>query len=172
MLKFKLSDMASVAEVIGALAIVVSLIYVGIQVEDSTRAVRSATANEITATLTTWYREVGTDPEAGRIFLDGMTNPELLSREELFRFIFLAHSVMLEFQAAYYLAEEGTLDLELQESITNTLLAVKDQPGMALYWEQRGNLFQASFRNYYDALVASGAADNPMEQIYQPHETE
>ena len=79
---------------------------------------------------------------------------------------------MLEFQAAYYLAQEGTLDPELQESITNTLLAVKDQPGFALYWEQRGNLFQSSFRTYFDALIASGDPDNPMERIYQPRETE
>ena len=171
-MKFKLSDMASIAEVIGAVAIVVSLIYVGVQVEDSTRAVRSATANETSAALSTWYREIGTDPEAGRVFLDGMTNPELLSREELFRFIFLAHSVILEFQAAFYLAQEGTLDLELQASITNTLLAVKDQPGMALYWEQRGNLFQPSFQSYFNALIASGDADNPMERIYQPREAE
>ena len=171
-MKFKLSDMASIAEVIGAVAIVVSLIYVGVQVEDSTRAVRSATANETSAALSTWYREIGTDPEAGRVFLDGMTNPELLSREELFRFIFLAHSVILEFQAAFYLAQEGTLDPELQASITNTLLAVKDQPGMALYWEQRGNLFQPSFQSYFNALIASGDADNPMERIYQPREAE
>ena len=171
-MKFKLSDMASIAEVIGAVAIVVSLIYVGVQVKDSTRAVRSATANETSAALSTWYREIGTDPEAGRVFLDGMTNPELLSREELFRFIFLAHSVILEFQAAFYLAQEGTLDLELQASITNTLLAVKDQPGMALYWEQRGNLFQPSFQTYFNALIASGDADNPMERIYQPREAE
>ncbi len=164
--------MASIAEVIGAVAIVVSLIYVGVQVEDSTRAVRSATANETSAALSTWYREIGTDPEAGRVFLDGMTNPELLSREELFRFIFLAHSVILEFQAAFYLAQEGTLDLELQASITNTLLAVKDQPGMALYWEQRGNLFQPSFQTYFNALIASGDPDNPMERIYQPREAE
>ena len=171
-MKFKLSDMASIAEVIGAVAIVVSLIYVGVQVKDSTRAVRSATANETSAALSTWYREIGTDPEAGRVFLDGMTNPELLSREELFRFIFLAHSVILEFQAAFYLAQEGTLDLELQASITNTLLAVKDQPGMALYWEQRGNLFQPSFQTYFNALIASGDPDNPMERIYQPREAE
>jgi hypothetical protein len=164
--------MASIAEVIGAVAIVVSLIYVGVQVEDSTRAVRSATANETSAALSTWYREIGTDPEAGRVFLDGMTNPELLSREELFRFIFLAHSVMLEFQAAFYLAQERTLDPELQASITNTLLAVKDQPGMALYWEQRGDLFQPSFQTYFNALIASGDPDNPMERIYQPRETE
>ena len=171
-MKFKLSDMASIAEVIGAVAIVVSLIYVGVQVKDSTRAVRSATANETSAALSTWYREIGTDPEAGRVFLDRMTNPELLSREELFRFIFLAHSVMLEFQAVFYLAQEGTLDPELQASITNTLLAVKDQPGMALYWEQRGNLFQPSFQTYFNALIASGGPDHPMERIYQPREAE
>ncbi len=171
-MKLKLSNLASIAEIVGALAIVVSLLYVGIQVEDSTRAVRSATANEISTAISTWYREIGTDPASARVFLDGMTNPESLSREDRLRFIFTAHSVMLEFQAAYYLAQEGTLDLELQESITNTLLAVKDQPGMAMYWEQRGTLFQPAFRSYFDAITGSGDTDSPMARIYDLREGE
>lgn len=36
-MKLKLSDWASIAEVVGAIAIVISLIYVGVQVNDSTR---------------------------------------------------------------------------------------------------------------------------------------
>jgi len=45
-MKSELSDLASLAEIIGAVAIVVSLIYVGIQVNDSNRAIRSAAVND------------------------------------------------------------------------------------------------------------------------------
>ena len=66
-MKLKLAEVASVAEPIGAVAIVISLIYVGIQVNDSTRAVRSATANETSAAISSWYTQVGGNPQATRV---------------------------------------------------------------------------------------------------------
>lgn len=45
-MKLKLSEFASVAEIVGAFAVVVSLIHVGVQVNDSNRAVRSASVND------------------------------------------------------------------------------------------------------------------------------
>jgi hypothetical protein len=45
-MKPKLSELASLAEVIGAIAVVISLVYVGAQARDTTRAVRSAAIND------------------------------------------------------------------------------------------------------------------------------
>ena len=170
-MKLKLSEMASLAEVIGAVAIVVSLIYVGIQVNDSTRADRSATANATSSAMSSWYSAIGSNQQASQVFLDGIANPESLSREETAQFIYLLHGLMLEYQNAYYLSQEGTLDVELQESLTNTILGVRDQPGMLMYWGQRRGLLKADFRAYMDDLLASGTTNTDMEIIYQPGES-
>ncbi len=82
------------------------------------------------------------------------------------------HGLFLEYQAAYYLAQEGTLDVDLQEAMSNTILGVRDQPGFALYWGQRRGLFKADFREYVDRLVADGTTNTDMERIYQPREPE
>ena len=42
----KLSELASVAEIIGAFAVVISLIYVGVQVNDRADAVQFASAKD------------------------------------------------------------------------------------------------------------------------------
>jgi hypothetical protein len=42
-MKLKLSDWASIAEILGAIAIVVSLLFVGFQISDSNRETRAAT---------------------------------------------------------------------------------------------------------------------------------
>ena len=86
-LKLKLSELASVAEIIGAIAIVVSLIYVGIQVNDSTRAVRSATANDTSAAISSWYADLGVDQHATHVVLEGFANPDSLTRDETGQFI-------------------------------------------------------------------------------------
>ena len=54
-MKNKLSEMASIAEIIGAFAVVISLIYVGVQVNDSAGAVRSASANDANVAVQNWY---------------------------------------------------------------------------------------------------------------------
>ena len=171
-MKLRLKDIASIAEVIGAFAIIISLIYVGVQVNDSTRAVRSATANETAAAISSWYAEVGVDQHASQVIVDGFANPETLSREETAQFIYLMHGLFLQYQAAYYLSQEGTLDEELRESVTNTILGVRDLPGMRLYWTQRGKLFKPSFREHVDNLLRSGITNTDLEQLYRTRESE
>ena len=167
-MKLKLSDWANAAEIVGAVAIVVSLIYVGVQVDDSTRAMRSAAANDTASALSAWYAQLGTNAQASTVFLNAMTNPESLSREEMFQFVVQMHGLMMEYQAAYYLPQEGTLDEELQESITATLLGVRDMPGFAIYWQQRRGLFKPAYRDYVENLMATGTTNKDMEQLYQP----
>ena len=166
-MKLKLSDWASIAEVIGAIAIVVSLIYVGIQVNDSTRAVRSATANETSAALSSWYSSIGASAQASEVFYNGVTDPGSLSIEETAQFIYLIHGLFIEYQAAYYLGQEQTLDEGVQESITNTLVGVREQPGVLMYWEQRRDLFEPGFRRFFDDLIATGSTNTNLETLYR-----
>ena len=159
--------MANIAEVIGAFAVVVSLVYVGIQVTDNTRAMRSATASATSAAISSWYGDLGGDLQASTVFLDGLSNPESLTREEKAQFIYLAHGLILQYQYAFYLSREQTLDTALQQSLTNTLLGVREQPGFIMYWQQRRDLFEQGFREFVDKLVAEGETNTNVEQLYE-----
>ena len=108
-MKLKLSELASIAEIIGAFAVVISLIYVGIQVNDSAGAVRAASANDAN---------------------EALTSEEALSNQEEFQFLMMLHGAFLAFQSSYLLAEEGTIDAELREAITAAILGVKSLPRM------------------------------------------
>ena len=74
-MKSKLSEYALVAEIIGAIAIILSLFFVGYQVNDSAKATRSATANEAISSLSAWYAGMGQTDQASANFLNAMTNP-------------------------------------------------------------------------------------------------
>ena len=68
-MKLKLSEMANIAEIFGALAVIISLIYVGVQVNDSAKAVRSASVNDANIAVQSWYLEVGSDQQTAGIFI-------------------------------------------------------------------------------------------------------
>ena len=96
-MKLKLSDFANIAEVIGAVAVVVSLIYVGMQVNDSTRAVRAASANDASVAVQSWYLEIGSDKQASELFYKVLMSDGITTREEEFQFIMSFHAAFLGF---------------------------------------------------------------------------
>ena len=146
--------MAHLAEIVGALAVVVSLVYVGLQVNDSVGASRSASVNDANVALQSWYLEIGANQQASALFYRGLMSAEALPTvEEEFQFLMTFHGVFLALQNSYWLTEEGTLDPELLESLTAVILGVKDTPGMRRYWRQRKSYLNASFGEYVEQLL-------------------
>ena len=152
-MKSRLADLAHLAEIVGAFAVVVSLVYVGIQVNDGVGASRSASVNDANVALQSWYLEVGSNEQTSDLFYRGLLSNEALPNEEEFQFLMIFHAVFLAFQNSYWLAEEGTLDPELLEALTAAILGVKDTPGMQRYWRQRRSYLNASFGLYVDELL-------------------
>jgi len=149
----KLKEWASVAEIVGAFAVVVSLIYVGEQVNDSASAVRAASANDVNVALQSWYLEIGTDQQTSELFYRALTSEEALANEEEFQFLMMLHGAFLAFQNSYLLAEEGTIDTELREAITAAIVGIKGLPGMRRYWRQRRSYLHSGFVAYVDRLL-------------------
>jgi hypothetical protein len=149
----KLSEAASWAEIVSALGIVISLIYVGIQVTDNTSAIRSETASNASTEFIDWYKHVSDDPELMDVWLRGVTSPETLDEQQSLRFVFLLHIVMLQFQNNYYLVEEGTLDEKMLSAINNTLATIRGTPGFELYWSLRRELFYPEYQSFVEQLM-------------------
>ena len=158
-MRLKLSEWASVAEIIGATAVIISLVYVGFQVNDNTSAIRSAAANDASVAMQSWYLEMGSNREASDLWFNAMTSPEPLPTHDEFQFMMMMHAVLLGMQNSYLLAQEGTIDAEFREGITTALVAVKDLPGMMRYWRQRRDFFHRGFAEYVDGLLAREAIE-------------
>ena len=148
-----LQDWASIAEIVGGIAVIVSLIYVGLQVNDSTSAIRSSAASDATKTMQSWYLEMGRNRQASDIWYNAMTSAEPLPARDEFQFMMSMHTAILGMQNSYLLSKEGTLDEAFREAVTTAIVAVKDMPGMARYWKQRKGFFHTGFAEYVDGLL-------------------
>lgn len=143
----------AIGEIVGAIAVFVTLIYLAVQIRDSARASRSTAVTDATTAMQSFYQELGSNAQASRIFLDGMTSPESLSKHDQYQFLMLCHSAFLGFQRSFFLAQEGTLDVGLRDSIGTAVNAVSKLPGMALYWRQRKAFFQPEFVNWVEDMM-------------------
>jgi hypothetical protein len=150
-----------IAEIISAIAIIVTLVYLSIQVKDSARASRSAAVTDATTAMQAFYQELGSNSSTSKLFLDGLTKPESMSQETQYQYLMMMHSCFLGFQRSYFLAREGTLDVALRDSIGTAMHAVNRLPGMHLYWRQRKGYFQPEFIEWVESLLAR----DPLEDM-------
>ena len=157
----KLKDVASLAEIVGGVAVIVSLIYVGVQVNDNTAAIRSTAASDATTTMQSWYSQMGSNRQASDIWFDAMTSPDPLPAHDEFQFMMSLHVAILGMQNSYLLSKEGTLDAEFREGVTTAIVSVKDLPGMDRYWKQRRGYFHTGFAKYVDGILAQ----DPIETL-------
>ena len=155
----KLSEWANVAEIVGAIAVIVSLLYVGLQLNDNTSAIRSAAANDASVSMQTWYLDMGGNRQASDNWFNSAISPEPLSTHDEFQFMMMMHAVMLGQQNSYLLSQEGTLDAEFQDAVTTAISAVKDLPGFERYWRQRRSFFHSGFADHVDDLLAQDPID-------------
>ena len=160
-----LQDWAHLAEIVGGVAIILSLLFVGFQVSENSRQVRSETAHNVTAAMQSWYLEMGANAQAASTFRKAVNDPINLSEDEAVQFVMSAHSIMLVHQSMYFLGAEGTLDAEMNRAMSSSLAAVARTKGFAWYWEQRRVYFTDEFQGFVDDVIAGTAGDGA--HIYQ-----
>lgn len=108
LVRTRLGAAALLAEIIGAFAVVVSLVYVGIQVNQSVQAARSESVNDANVALQSWYLEVGSDQQTSDIFYNGLMSEEALpTPQEEFRFLMMFHAVFWRSRTATGCTRKG-----------------------------------------------------------------
>lgn len=154
-MEFNLEQIALLLEIIGGIAIIISLIFVGKQLKESSKATRSATAATTASEITSWYSNLGNSEQGSYVFWNFMTNPESLTPEQRFQAIINIHGIMVTWQNSYYLLKEGTLDKRVHESLLEIVNGVKNNPGFHIFWEERKLIFLKEFQDYVEGIMAS-----------------
>ena len=145
-----LSYYANLAEIIGTTAIVVSLIYVAVQIRQNTRATRLTTAQNISHELRAVTVLLATQPETAEMHLKGVANVGSLTPTEKHRFYILLSALYRVYENAYYQNREGALDPYVWEGIIGQLLLSRNSSGYQTFWRDRKQLFSKKFQDFLE----------------------
>jgi hypothetical protein len=145
-----LNDLANIGQVIGAIAVVVSLIYVALQIRQNTNAVRSATAQTVHEHFAKWYHLVAADDELAKIVANGLRDYESLSEHERVRFVATFMAFLSYTQNAFLKWREGLLASPLWLGWELVIMNLVCAPGGKAFWKDRAYMFGDEFRRYID----------------------
>lgn len=154
-MEYNLENIALIIEIIGGIAIVISLIFVGLQFKENAKATRSATALATVSEMASWYSNIGNSEQGSYIYWNFLKNPDSLKPEEKFQAIMNIHGAMITFQNSYYLVKEGTLDHEIQQSLLEIINGIKKSPGFIVFWKARKSIFLKGFQEYVEDIIKS-----------------
>ena len=124
---------SAISDIIGAVAVVISLIYVAAQIRQNTKMMRSGAKQSLTeSTQGVIYAAMENADE----FVKLMSGAEAASPEEDARMSLLTRAMLRGFESQCYQYENGLLEEHEWLALQTTMRQLLAQPGFNRYWQQ------------------------------------
>lgn len=150
----------TITELVGLVAVIVTLVFVGFELRQNTRAVESSATQEVHANFSGWYASLQSDPDLLMITLKGMQDYGSLDVTEKGQFIAVFMVFVSNCQTAFYKWRDGLLDEELWSGWRQLSLNFFSTSGGKDFWAERSYMFGEGFREFVDREIIP-AKPNP-----------
>ena len=85
----------AVGEIIGALAVFLTLVYLAIQIRQNTKSVQASAVDASISKVNDVRQSLYENAELSRIYNQGLVHPDELDEESRFRFRLVVHNILL-----------------------------------------------------------------------------
>ena len=143
----------AVGEIVGAFAVVISLVYLATQIRIQNRESRAASVHQVIegyrSTIAGLY-----EPEMAEIWVQAMSDFDALSPSQRLRFLIYLTVALRSFEDAYFQWREGRLEAEIWHGLLTPLVDLKSTTAFGRFWKMRRHHFRPEFADHVDALEA------------------
>lgn len=143
---------SAVSQLVGSIAVVFSVLYLGVQVHRSTRVAKVAAQDAAAAAVREVTNTFMENAEMARIWRVGLEDLETLSAEDQARFFHAAHQFMKALETIHFHYVTGLMDKQLWLGWLELLRHYAAAPGISHYWQLRSDLFSHRFREFVRTL--------------------
>lgn len=148
-----LEQASLVAQIVSALAVIASLIFVGFQLRQATAAIRASSSQAHSELYTTLVQSIIDHDDFARIWSTGLSDPTALKQEEWVRFVAYASALFRLYESSRVQWLHGRLDDEHWHAVEQQAISFAAQPGLVAAWALRGHWYSEDFRKWFEGLV-------------------
>ena len=150
-----LMEWGALGELIGGVAIVVSFIYVGVQIKQNTNALKLSTAHDATADLADINLLPAQNTEFADVFFRGLQDINSVKGSERLILYGYFHKFFRTYENAHYQFTRGALEPAPFKGITTQNIFLASMPGAQAYWQERKSWYSEEFQAYVDRELTS-----------------
>ena len=143
------------AEVLGALAVVITLFYLARQIRQNTEEIRSANYHSVTDSFNEINLTLAGNTHLARVFRLGNESFEDLAEDERFQYSFFMHAAFRVLDVIKFQSQKGTNDMTLWEFEKKSIDILLEGPGARKWWRERPYNFSDYFITYVEKNVLS-----------------
>ena len=153
-MEMTIQDWGAVGEIIGAIAVVVSLLYLAAQIRNQNRESRLSTINSSLAEWNSLMSLVADNAELADIWSRGLKNEALAEPEEV-RFRAFTQSYFRVVEGLYLQHLEARLDDRIWHGIGKGFSGMLAAKGLHRFWDHRKEWYSQEFRNFVEDEIRS-----------------
>ncbi|MEN8376602.1 MAG: hypothetical protein ABFS34_14235 [Gemmatimonadota bacterium] len=144
----------AIGETVGAIAVVITLVYLASQIRQQNRESRIAAVHELNeafrASITS-FQDLG----LAEVFSRGKTDFEALSEPDRLRFIAMIQGVFRVWEDAFYQYDAGRLDPRIWTAMVAQFSGYLSLPGVQRVWEIRKRAYNEGFCRFVAGAKAT-----------------
>ena len=141
----------AIGEIVGALAVVVSLVYLAIQIKAQNNESKAATVQHALDGYASAISRLQ-DPDLAEIWIAGIEDFDSLSDAQRLRFTMYLTAALRMVENAYYQWQNQRLDDETWRALSAIVKDVKSTYAFSEIFEERRHQFRIEFAEYVDQL--------------------
>lgn len=149
---------STIAEFVGAIAVVVSLVYVARQISQNTQASRSSTRQAIADSALVAVSDILADSGMAELMTRDMAGEEFTPAEHL-RLAGRGYMIMRLWENIYYQYRTGMLLDNEWQGFRRNLIALLQLRHVQQYWERESEIYSDAFREEVARIQAEIASD-------------
>ena len=157
-----LSDLASLASVVSGFAVLISLIYLALQVRQTERNQQISIRHSRVSRTVDLHLALA-DPAVADAWLHGLRSPQDITQTEVSQFINLCRAHFFHFEDSFYQREEGLLNDDAFETVVAGARLLARSPGVRAAWRIARPNFGGRFLTFMDGVVDGSAVHPPLD---------
>ena len=147
------SVVGAVSEIIGAVAVVVSLVYLATQIRQATKIARANTRNAIAESAQSLAQDIIDGQGMAEIFIKHL-NGEQLDAVESLRLQGRCYRDLRHWENIFYQVREGLITEEEWFGFRKNLGALMGVPIYQEYWRHEAELYSDAFRREIETIIS------------------
>ena len=154
--KERIEIAALVAEIVGAVAVVISVVYLAVQISEGNKELRSQSHYNALSLGQRPFEIELENAELARIISIGYENPEDLTAEQWYRFSQYQIMAFNAWEYYFYEREKGAIPEQLWIGANAYYVQnVTTKPGLWKYWSEYQHIYAEPFNSYVEETIRS-----------------
>ena len=139
------------AEIVGATAVVVSLVYLTVQLKQNTQAMKSATIDSLNKAMVSNIQMFIEDDDVLELMMKANANEELSEKEEA-KYYYLLLMLVRRFEGFYFQRTFGFVDPQMTAGYEHSMLSIIGRN--QTWWQQAKKVMSPDFIAFIDKTIA------------------